>query len=93
MNMTLGQVLLREQILTPDQIEEVLSYKVDNRIRFGDACVKLGYIDDEQLLDALGLQLHLPRMDLDNFNIDVEATSILDVEIARTYRVMPLYKF
>ena len=93
MNMTLGQVLLREQILTPGQIDEVLSYKVDNRIRFGDACVKLGYIDDEQLLDALGLQLHLPRVDLDNFNIDQDATSILEAETARTYRVMPLYDF
>ncbi|MCS5659196.1 MAG: GspE/PulE family protein [Dehalococcoidia bacterium] len=93
MNQTLGQVLVSEKYLTPDQINEVLKYKDENRARFGDACIKLGFIDEEQLMDVLGKQLHLPRVELDNFEVESDALDLIDKEMARSYNVVPLYTF
>ena len=93
MNQTLGQVLVSENYLTPDQINEVLQYKDENRARFGDACIKLGFIDEDQLMDVLGQQLHLPRVELDNFEVDSDALDLIDEDMARSYNVVPLYTF
>jgi len=93
MNQTLGQVLVSEKYLTPDQINEVLQYKDENRARFGDACIKLGFIDEEQLMDVLGKQLHLPRVELDNFEVESDALDLIDEDMARSYNVVPLYTF
>ena len=93
MNQTLGQVLVSEKYLTPDQINEVLQYKDENRARFGDACIKLGFIDEDQLMDVLGQQLHLPRVELDNFEVESDALDLIDEDMARSYNVVPLYTF
>ena len=93
MNQTLGQVLVSENYLSPDQINEVLKYKDENRARFGDACIKLGFIDEEQLMDVLGKQLHLPRVELDNFEVESDALDLIDKDMARSYNVVPLYTF
>jgi|TARA_B100001971_G_scaffold77149_1_gene71141 type IV pilus assembly protein PilB len=93
MNQTLGQVLVSEKYLTPDQINEVLKYKDENRARFGDACIKLGFIDEDQLMDVLGQQLHLPRVDLENFEVDSNALDMVDKELAKNYNIVPLYAF
>ena len=90
MNQTLGQVLVSEKYLTPDQINEVLKYKDENRARFGDACIKLGFIDEDQLMDVLGQQLHLPRVDLENFEVDSNALDMVDKELAKNYNIVPL---
>jgi len=93
MNRTLGQVLVSENYLSPDQINEVLTYKEENRARFGDSCIKLGFIDEQQLMDVLGIQLHLPRVDLDNFEMESDALDLIDKNIARKFNVVPLYAF
>ncbi len=93
MNQTLGQVLVSEKYLTPDQINEVVKYKDENRARFGDACIKLGFIDEDQLMDVLGQQLHLPRVDLENFEVDSNALDMVDKELAKNYNIVPLYAF
>ena len=93
MNQTLGQVLVSENYLSPDQINEVLKYKDENRARFGDACIKLGFIDEDQLMDVLGQQLHLPRVELDNFEVESDALDLIDKDMARSYNVVPLYTF
>ena len=93
MNRTLGQVLISENYLTADQVNEVVNYKDENRARFGDACIKLGYLDEEQLIDVLGLQLHLPKVDLENFEVESQALDLVDMEMAKNYNVVPLYAF
>ena len=66
MNRNFGQLLISENYLTEEQVDEVVAYKKENLTRFGDACIKLGHLNEDQLMDVLGLQLHLPRVDLEN---------------------------
>ena len=45
MNRSLGQILVNQNLITDEQVNEALDYKENNRTRFGEACVKLGFID------------------------------------------------
>ena len=93
MSATIGEVLVKEQLLTAEQVETVIDYKSENRMHFGDACIKLGFIDKEQLFHALGLQMHLPRIDLNYFSSDMDAITLIDSESAHNLKILPLYTF
>ena len=38
MSATIGEVLIKEQLLTAEQVETVMDYKSENRMHFGEAC-------------------------------------------------------
>ncbi len=93
MSATIGEVLIKEQLLTAEQVETVMDYKSENRMHFGEACIKLGFIDKEQLFHALGLQMHLPNVDLNYFSADTDAIMLVDSESAHNLKILPLYTF
>ena len=57
MPVLLGEMLIQKGILSPHQIDEILEYKASNRSRFGEAAVKLGFIDENTLPQMLAEQL------------------------------------
>ena len=91
MNRSLGQILVNQNLITDEQVNEALDYKENNRTRFGEACVKLGFIDKNQLINVLSVQLYIPQVDLNHFEIDGEMIDLLDKDTANDYNVLPLY--
>lgn len=87
----IGQMLVSEGIINAQQLKTAVDYKNENRIHLGDACVKLGYIDKEQLFDVLGLQMHLPRVNLNYFRVDLDSLRLIESETAIRLNVLPLY--
>ena len=68
MNRSLGQILISENMLSPEQVDQVVDYKTTHRCHFGDACIQLGYLNEEDVLIALGIQLYIPMVDLKHIN-------------------------
>ena len=70
MNRRLGQIMVAENLLTNEQIDEVINFKNENRCHFGAACVELGFLTERQVMEVLGIQpvsythLTLPTSDL-----------------------------
>ena len=91
MNRSLGQILIGENMLSPQQVDEVVDYKTTHRCHFGDACVQLGFLNDEQVLTALGIQLYMPMVDLSYLNISVETLELINKEQAKEMKIMPLF--
>ena len=91
MNRSLGQILIGENMLSPQQVDEVVDYKTTNRCHFGDACVQLGFLNDEQVLTALGIQLYMPMVDLSYLNISEETLELINKEQAKEMKIMPLF--
>ena len=54
--MLLGEMLLSDGTLRPDQVEEALAAQVINGGRLGTNLVELGHLTEEQLARALGKQ-------------------------------------
>jgi hypothetical protein len=60
MTLKLGELLLREKMVTPGQLEEALKYQVVYGIRLGSSLVEMGYVDEDALAQLLGRKLGVP---------------------------------
>lgn len=59
---TLGQLLLDAGKLTPQDAERVLRLQQEEKLRFGEAAIKLGLIAQEDLRQALARQFEYPYL-------------------------------
>ncbi len=57
---SIGDVLVRARKLTLKQVSDVSTYQHQNNVRFGDAAVALGLINNDDVLWALSQQFHYP---------------------------------
>jgi general secretion pathway protein E len=61
---SLGQILLEETTLTPQQLEEALVLQREKGMKLGEALTTLRFIKSEDLLKALSIQLGIPYISL-----------------------------
>jgi hypothetical protein len=60
----LGEILLNDGLLTQDQLDRGLEQKRASGGRLGRHLLRLGFVTESALLDALGKQLQIRRIDL-----------------------------
>jgi protein-tyrosine kinase len=56
----LGEIIRDTRNLSPDQVEEVLTYQRAKGVRFGEALIALRYATTDEVLHALSQQFHYP---------------------------------
>jgi type IV pilus assembly protein PilB len=90
MSAKLGETLLRENLITPQQLKEALDYQRLHGGRLGSTLVKLGMLSDEEVTAVLSRQYGVPSVNLDLFEVDQTAIKLISQETARKYMVLPL---
>jgi type IV pilus assembly protein PilB len=90
MSAKLGEALLRENLITPQQLKEALDYQRTNGGRLGSTLVKLHMLSDEEITAVLSRQYGVPSVNLDLFEVDPAAVKLVTQETARKYMVLPL---
>jgi type IV pilus assembly protein PilB len=88
----LGELLLREKIITPDQLRDALAFQKKNSLPIGTSLVQLGYISEEEIAQALSRQLGYPYIDLDQFEVYPEVINLIPTDVAKKYIVMPIHR-
>ena len=91
MPVLLGEIMLQRGLVTQPQIDEILEYKINNRERFGNSAVKLGFIGENDFIKLLAEQLSIPFVDLSTFRIEDVALSVIPKEMAWKLNVIPLF--
>lgn len=93
-NLKIETVLIEEGLVTRKQLEHVLRMQATTyrNQTVEELLVKLQYITEEQLTEALGRYLRVPYINLKTYPIDHEVVNILDEKIARKYHVVPIKK-
>jgi general secretion pathway protein E len=87
----LREVLLRTTRLTEPQLEEALLLQQSKGGRLADHLIKLGHLDEEEVLGALGEQLDLPvRRELGADDVELELLEQLPIAFAKAHFVLPL---
>jgi len=84
----LYQVLVESGLVTPEQLEDVAPG--NGRPKLGELLVERGIISSEELAMVLGLQLGLPYVDLNTYQIQPEAVKLIPEVMARKYNIIPL---
>jgi len=87
----LREVLLRTTRLSLQQLEEAVRRQESAGGRLVDQIVALGFLDEEEVLHALGIQLGLPvRRDVGPDEVDSELLERLPIAFAKAHAVLPL---
>ncbi len=88
----LGDQLVRDGLITPDQLAEALSRQHSGGGRLGGALVELGAITSATLVTALARRLHVPGVVLRHGLIDPKIAKLLPREEAERLKVLPLFR-
>ena len=90
--LSLGDVLIRENFITPQDFARVKKYQREKGGTLSEVVVKLGLVSEEDVVIGLAKQLGLPHMKLSNYKLDEEVMGILPEQVVKKYRVVPLSK-
>ncbi len=90
MPVKLGELLLKENMVTPQQLQEALAHQKMNGGKLGKAFVQLGYVRDEEITSLLSRQYGVPSINLDHFEVDPAIIKIIPADTARKYQILPL---
>ena len=86
----IGELLLKEKLITPAQLQEALNYQKSNGGKLGYNLVKLGYVKDEEITALLSKQYGVPSINLSQFEIDESVLKLVPPETAQKYQIVPL---
>jgi len=84
----LGEILLDQGSITVGELERAL-VRQPVGVRLGEHLVKLGYLSEEKLYEALSLQHNLPAGRPEEDAISPDATRTIPADLARRWKVLP----
>src|SRR5947209_16687236 len=92
MSQRLGDLLVREKIITQDQLEKATKAQREAgpSARLGSTLVKLGFVTDEEVTNFLSRQYGVPAINLQYFEIDSAVVKLVPEETAKRYQILPL---
>ena len=86
----LGELLIKENFITQDQLETALKQQRQNGGRLGSILIRLGFVQDDDITAVLSRQYGVPSINLAYFEIDPSVIKVIPVETAQKYMVIPL---
>ena len=90
MSAKLGEILVRENLISPQNLREALDYQREHGGRLAFSLVKLGLVSDDMITAVLSRQYGIPSVNLDLFNIDPAVLRLIPQEVAQKHFVLPL---
>src|SRR6266540_7096993 len=90
MSAKLGEILVRENLISTQHLREALDYQREHGGRLGFNLVKLGLVTDDMITAVLSRQYGIPSVNLDLFQIDEPVLRLIPQEVAQKYSVLPL---
>src|SRR5499433_407967 len=90
MAVRIGELLLKEKKITPDQLQQALATQKANGGKLGYNLVKMGFVKDEEITALLSKQYGVPSINLAQFQIDPAVVKLVPPETAQKYQIIPL---
>jgi type IV pilus assembly protein PilB len=92
MSQRLGDLLVREKIITPEQLAKAMKAQKEAgpQARLGSTLVQLGFITDEEVTNFLSRQYGVPAINLQYFELDTSVVKLVPEETAKRYQILPL---
>ncbi len=91
-NVRIGDYLVEKGLITQEQLENVLAAQREAKgtKKLGEVIVELGYLSEVKFAQALAGKLHVPYVDLANFEIDGEAVRKVPENLAKKYTIIAI---
>ena len=86
----IGELLVREGLITQDQLAKALADARSNGHRIGYSLITLGFVSEAELTRMLARQYRVPAIDLDRVKVDPRIIKLVPAELALKHLVLPL---
>jgi len=95
-HLKLGEILIQQGIINHKQLDDAVKTQKSEGGRIGEVLIKLGFLTEEDIVSALGAQLHIPAASKKNNllrpAIDQNLDKIVPLDFAKSNLVLPLRK-
>jgi len=86
----LGELLIQQGLVTPDQLTIALAEQRNNHMPIGRLLVRLGFVTENAIRDIMARTIGQESIDLAQVVADAEALKRIPQEFARRNRVLPI---
>jgi len=86
----LGQILLKEGLITQNQLDEAVRIMEKTHNRLGRILVKLAYIEEKSIVECLSRQYNYPIIDITEHTIPEKVIKQIPYEIAKKHFALPI---
>ncbi len=86
----LGDVLIKEGLITREQLAQALAEQRASKHRLGYVLVKLGLVQELEITKLLARQYRMPAVDLSRFEVDPKLVKLIPGDLATKHVVLPL---
>ena len=90
MSVRLGEILIKESLITQDQLDKALEFQRSNGGKLGSCLTKMGFITDDDITGVLSRQYGVPSINLKYYEIDPNVIKLIPQDTALRYQVIPL---
>lgn len=89
---TIENILIERSIITQEHLDKILEDSRKKGIPFEKLLVQSGAVSEEAYAIALSEQLDIPYVDLKNYLVDTEIIRLIPEDLAKKYKVLPIFK-
>jgi len=86
----LGDLLVREGLITREQLQQALEQQQGSGQRLGYVLVKSGMVQEIEITKMLARQFRVPAVDLSRFEVDAKIIKLIPPDVAVKHYVLPL---
>src|SRR5215468_1733913 len=86
----LGELLVRERLISSEQLQKAQDASRKSGERLGLALVRSGALSDDELTHFLSRQYGVPAVNLAEFDVPPEVTALVPRDVARKHQVIPM---
>jgi len=90
LNERIGELLVRENLLSAEQLRRARDESRTSGSRLGAQITKLGYLDESELTDFVAKQYGVPSINLDEFEIEPAVIQLIPEDVAIKHTVIPV---
>jgi type IV pilus assembly protein PilB len=90
--MKIGEFLLEDNRITQEQLQNALEVQKKEPGKLGSILIRLGFVTEEDIAQALSKQFGYPSINLSKFDIDEKVLELIKPEMARKHIVMPVHR-
>ncbi|MGH9704299.1 MAG: GspE/PulE family protein, partial [Candidatus Acidiferrales bacterium] len=90
MSSRLGEILVKDKLISSEQLKQALDHQKQHGGRLGSCLVKLGLVSDEDITAVLSRQYGVPSINLKFYEVDPTVIKLVPQETATRYQIVPL---
>jgi type IV pilus assembly protein PilB len=89
-NQRLGELLLREKMISLQQLRQAQEETARSGQNLGYTLAKMGFVSDDAITDFLSRQYRVPTVNLEEYEVDADILKLVSKEQCERHKVVPV---